>query len=241
MGIIIVKMDKFDHFKLSLPGVSGVDELCDLIVTLGLYRDERADVLYHRFLPYQVARPGGLWQDPFELATALWSMKDRLRAAGVRSFLEIGTFSGFTFFVVREFLRAFVMPPGEGDALCCATVDPSDHVSPDVRPHIASDIRTGWTSEDVRAAGQSYDVVFIDGCHEEPWPMRDYINLRNLSRVCILFHDVRDAWCPAVVKTYASLSSIEGAVHDEYTLHPAGDHFGIGVLWMPLPDEGMIV
>lgn len=211
-------MNKFDKFTRDLDGVTSARELCGIICELGLKRDHRG--IYGEHHAHQVD-VGGAWQDPLELATFLWECRDVFR--GVRSYLDIGTCNGYTFFIIMSFLRRFVDPD-----IRCKTIDPEWHMDdPSISPYIMPYYER-CTSDDIAARGETYDLVFIDGCHEGEWPMRDYNNVSGFASV-VFFHDVVDKWCPAVRSAFSALEA-DGLSTRRYVLSHDGSTFGIGVV-----------
>lgn len=174
-------------FLEELPDVASVEQLTHLLCTrVGLYREDRP--LYGEFARFQRAR--GLWQDPRQLASFLWVNKNLFRALGIRSFLEIGTFHGYSFFVVLAFLRAHV-----DERITGLTMDINDFLDPDLRPFIGAMCRRG-SSSDLRH-GPRFDLVFIDAEHTLEAVTEDYRNVGVGAKAC-LFHDVNDKHCPGV-------------------------------------------
>jgi len=191
--------NKFENFILNIPNVTNENELCDLICTLGLFHDNRN--IYENYNMYQLANnAGGLWQNPLELSTFLWNIKDIFINANVSSFLEIGTFTGYTFFVVNEFLKAHVCP-----TLISKTIDPNNFIRSDILPYICEYIQTG-TIDDIIQNKEQYDFVFIDGLHENPGPTHDFISIESFAKFAC-FHDVVDRYCPDVVAAFKEYSA----------------------------------
>jgi len=210
---------KFDVFIRELPNVCNEQDLCNLICSLGLYRDTRG--IYGQYERFQVEK-GGVWQDPFELATFLWNSKQDFRH--VTSYLDIGTFNGYTFFIIMSFLKAFVNPD-----IKCKTVDPYDFVDDKtILPYIFPYYER-CTSDEIRERQEQYDLVFIDGCHEAPWPRKDFDNCKNFASI-VFFHDVVDKWCPDVRAIFEELASVHQT--KKYVLSHDKRTFGIGVVFL---------
>ena len=217
---------RFEAFVRDLPSCADADGLAELIGSLGLFADNR-DLYAPRFAHRQLDK-GGMWQEPSELAEALWSLRDELRAVHALHqqperplrFLEIGTFTGYTFFVIREFIRAHVT-----SNLLARTYDPNDLVSDDIRAWIERDFVRGTSAE---AAEAPWDFVFIDGCHEAPWPLLDFERLHTGAKI-VMFHDVVDRYCPDVRDAFRHLSSKYESRVVSRGHRP--DVFGIGIVY----------
>jgi hypothetical protein len=207
-------MNKFDSFISRVKDVKGADELCNLICEIGLYRDNRG--IYDIYEKYQVSS-GGIWQNPMELAVFLWDVKDILKEAKISNFLEIGTFTGYTFFIINVFLKAHVSPD-----LISKTVDPDLQLDNEIYPYVIKHYQKG-TIDDVK---ETYDLVFIDGNHSNPGPTHDFESVEKYAKF-VFFHDVCDKYCPDVATAYKKYSSeYEGNI---YSLSKTGC-FGIGFL-----------
>ncbi len=219
-------MNRFESFLTHLPGIQNEGELCHLICQLGLYADKRG--LYGKFEKFQIST-GGIWQDPWELAVFLWNSRNDFKACN--SYLEIGTFTGYSFFIIYNFLRVFSNP-----AITGKTIDPSSHYIPAIDPRscaiseIAPYVLPYYqkcTSDDLK--GEAYDLVFIDGCHEAPWPLRDFNNIKPNASIAF-FHDINDRWCPDVVSTFDALSQ---EYRTKRYIHGNVENiFGIGVVFI---------
>jgi hypothetical protein len=189
--------NSMDNYISKVPNVASSTELCSLICSIGLFNDERG--IYGQYNDFM--RPsgqGGLWQNPMELATFLWD--NRQLFSQVRSYLDIGTFNGFTTFVIVEFLRAHVSRD-----IRVKTIDPNIHFSGQdteryIRPYFSK------CTIDSLEPGEEYDLVFIDGLHEKPGPSHDFDSVKNFAKF-VFFHDIADKYCPYVVETFDRLSS----------------------------------
>lgn len=210
-----------DEFISGLDHVTKWEDLCDLICNLGLFMDDRG--IYDEYERFQVAQ-GGCWQNPRELAMFLWDSRDTFQ--GAESYLDIGTFNGYTFFVIMNFLKKFVNPN-----IRCKTIDPLNNIEPSIAPYVLPYYEC-CTSDDIAYRNEQYDIVFVDGCHEAPWPMRDFKNFCNSSSV-IFFHDVVDKWCPAVTAAFSSAAETWGTKKYVYSRDQAT--FGIGVVLLRRP------
>jgi len=186
-----------ENYIQNLANVASASELCSLICSIGLFNDDRG--IYGEYGAFMRAPgQGGLWQNPMELATFLWDSKELF--SQVRSYLDIGTFNGFTTFVIVEFLRAHVSRD-----IRVKTIDPNIHFSGQdteryIRPYFSQ-----CTVDDLEE-GEEYDLVFIDGFHEEPGPSHDFDSVKNFAKF-VFFHDITDQYCPYVVETFDRLSS----------------------------------
>ncbi len=127
----------------------------------------------------------GLWQHPVQLAKTLIYLSDLAPA----SFLEIGTFKGFTTTVFAAYLRRF-------NPECKVTsIDPVKHIDP--HP-IWQELKIEYLQTDSsKFAGQKFDVCFIDGDHSFEAVASDYQQVGKYARVCI-FHDINEELCPDV-------------------------------------------
>lgn len=205
-----------DTYVNNVPGVRSAADLCALICSIGLFHEPRG--LYGEYQEFM--RPqgqGGLWQNPMELATFLWDNKQVFVDAGVKSYLDIGTFNGFTTFVIVEFLRAWVCRD-----LRVKTVDPNNHFAGQDTERYILPYYSQCTVDDIQ---EEYDLVFIDGLHEEPGPQHDFDKVKSFAKL-VFFHDINDRHCPFVVSTFKQLET--HYVSRKTCLSP--DVFGIGIL-----------
>lgn len=229
--------DKFAAFVRGLAAAlaspsDAAEALTALIGSIGLFRDDRGIYGEHERLQLPEGR-GGMWQNPRELAKALLAFPAERLAAEVRAagrdaatFVEVGTFTGATFFVVRETLRARLGEFGVG--IEARTYDPADFVQGDLRAHVEADLRRG-TSEQAAADRPEggWDIAFIDGCHEAPWPALDW---ERLAAKVTLFHDVEDRHCPDVRALFASIRADSGDARETHVVNEVPGFFGIGTV-----------
>lgn len=212
-------LNKFEQFICDLDQVTNQDDLCNAICKIGLFKDARG--IYGTYNRFQVDI-GGVWQDPNELATFLWKSRNDFK--NVQSYLDIGTFNGYTFFVIMSFLKKFV-----ASDIKCKTIDPMNmmhdlSIVPYILPYYEC-----CTTDDIALRKERYDLVFIDGCHEAPWPMRDFDNCKNLADI-VFFHDIVDKWCPAVRETFENISCVYDT--KQYVQSHDKSTFGIGVVFL---------
>lgn len=98
--------------------------------------------------------------------------------------IEVGVFTGGTAIFSAAFFKA--LNP-DFEYIC---LDIEDHflMLPQTQDRLGIRFEIGKTSDDF--AGQSFDVVFIDGDHSFKWAKRDYLNLgAHASKICA-FHDI---------------------------------------------------
>ncbi|MEL7090187.1 MAG: class I SAM-dependent methyltransferase [Pseudomonadota bacterium] len=101
-----------------------------------------------------------------------------------KSMIEVGVFTGGTALFAAAFFKAVFK---DFDYVC---LDIKDQllILPETEKRLGLRKAFGKTSDDF--AGQSFDVVFIDGDHSFKWAKRDYLNLgRHAAKICA-FHDI---------------------------------------------------
>ncbi len=216
--------------------LADVPLLADWIGRAGLACDRRTSPmdpnhsLYGDDVRYMLGAPdqGGSWQTPTQLAGFLALAATR----GVRSYLDVGTYKGWTITLAAAYLKAFGLEHVD-------TYDVEAHCSPDLQAlwrlhglpisyHVSRDV-AGAIVPKLRPA---YDLVFIDGSHEYADVRADYERNKGAARI-LVFHDVIDHFCGGVVRLWRELrEETRGhAMLSEFTTHPNGfDLMGIGVL-----------
>jgi hypothetical protein len=205
-----------ENYLNNISSVTNATELCNLICNIGLHYDERD--LYGEYKKFMNPKgQGGLWQNPMELATFLIDNKQLFIDTDIKSYLDIGTFTGFTTFVIVEFLRAHV-----NKDIRVKTIDPNIWFkNKDSEPYIS----TYYNQCTIYSIKEEYDLVFIDGLHEHPGPMNDFNFVKKFAKI-VFFHDISDKHCPDVVETFNKLSRI---YESRRTCLNQGV-FGIGIL-----------
>ena len=155
-----------------------VEYVESLVGRAGLAHDDRG--IYGEDARWMNPVPRGLWQIPRQLAELLVWLSHR----NVRTFLEIGTYTGHTFAVIMTYLSRF-QPDLVG-----TTVDPARrHRVSGLTPRYFRARYARGTSDDF--AGRSFDFCFIDGDHRYGAVARDFRSVGRYARICA-FHDIND-------------------------------------------------
>jgi hypothetical protein len=163
----------------------------------------------------------GIYQTPGQLAPALVY----LSRFNLNLYAEVGVFHGANFVFVSEYLRRF--NPG----VRCLGIDPTDYPHPEIRELIASE---GWMSYEKKTSddfkGRRFDLVFIDGDHENGWPARDWQNLGKAAGICMI-HDIQEPSCPECIELWNSVKNTKGKLAVEFTDNAAAvSQQGTGIL-----------
>jgi SAM-dependent methyltransferase len=150
---------------------------------IGLYHDDRREIVYGADIKYM--RPSidgiGLWQIPGEIEALLEELKDKQ----ILSFLEVGTFQGFTYLLLKKFLT-------ELNKYCsCLTIDPTKWFKQKLFDLCGANYEQK-TSDDF--VGKHFDLVFIDGDHTYDCALADFNNVGRHASICV-FHDINDIYC----------------------------------------------
>lgn len=178
MARSFIPENPFAHFIEHVPNVRSDHELAMLISSVGVYNrydgQARPGVEVHprfRRFAYEPNVKKGLWNDPDRLAAFLWFNKDEWKAKGVKSCLEIGTFTGYGFFVVSTFLKTFVNPEMTFKTIDIEPLNEQDPVYNYIKDYFQQ------TTSDA-LSGEKYDLVLIDGSTEKEWLAKDLNNTR---------------------------------------------------------------
>ena len=173
LELVIDKMLQADLSQLCQ-----VDYIENLIRRIGLVHDTRN--IYGDDEQYMNPISRGLWQIPRQLAEfAVFLSQHR-----IQSFIEIGTFTGYTFTFLMGYLTRF-NPGLKGitvDIYDCNPIKLVKSNSFDAQFVIG-------TSRDF--VGRSFDLCLIDGDHSLSAVSADFDNIGCKSTICA-FHDIND-------------------------------------------------
>lgn len=123
-----------------------------------------------------------LIQFPWEFARWLMLMASE----GVKSYVEIGTSKGGSFYMTDSYLRARV--PGYERSV---GYDRHDKLRdwPQYQAQFPSTEFRVQNSKDIRLGAEKFDAAFIDARHLEPWVLQDFEKVRHNCRL-VGFHDI---------------------------------------------------
>lgn len=181
--------------RLGVESLKDPDVVADLVRSFGLVQWGPPVFGADEVFKNTTEQMAGIYQTPCQLGRALVYLSE----FKIDSYLEIGVFQGGCFLFVSEYLRRF--NPG----IVCLGIDPTNYLNPEVREIIElSDWMkfAGVTSDKLR--GRKFDLVFIDGAHENGWTRADWENVGKNAKVC-MFHDVQETSCPEVVAFWDEL------------------------------------
>lgn len=166
-----IPQDPFQHFIDNVADVKHDRELARLIAQVGLYnKSSNVHPKFRRFT-YPTDDNKGIWNDPDMLASFLWANKDAWKAANIQSCLEIGTFTGYGFFVVSTFLKTFVNANMTFKTIDIVDIDQNDPVYNYIKDYFQK-----MNSDGIK--GETYDLVLVDGSTEKEWLQKDVDNTK---------------------------------------------------------------
>ena len=150
-------------------------KILETILFQKLFIDNRGNMYGDKYENY-LSTNSGLWQLPEEFADLMVFLSDK----NIKTFLNIGTFNGYSFNVLANFLHSI-------NSTQCITIDPIDH-NPikDEKFEYLSDTSDSFVN-------QQFDLVFIDGLHSYDGVKTDYENVGKFAKYCI-FHDIEDSF-----------------------------------------------
>jgi hypothetical protein len=223
--------------RLPLDQLRDHNLLAKLIQTVGLVNDYR--YLYGEDNRYMLpVKDKGLYQVPDQLACALI----RLSHLNVSSFVEIGTFGGWTAVFTVAYLRRFAE-----HKLTSASMDITDLRSNCVKGlftqvHHRFVLKQQGGFASVRLP-PIIDVCFIDGDHSYKGVHDDVILMKNRCRYTML-HDMYDVDCQGVVIQWNELKkTYRGTPRWECIQQPTGltvPRLGIGIIRTNIGDDANV-
>ena len=159
----------------------------------------------------------GLWQTPIQLAQFLVKLSE----LDIKTYLDVGTCSGYTITIVCAYLQRFGL-------IHVDTIEPVMICSQAVKNlwkkydmpinYITSTSEQMYTS----MPSDKYDFIFIDGNHEYPFVKADYENFKNKCKY-LAFHDINDRLCPGVRKVWQEVKE-ENAKTGQFDMYEYIDH-----------------
>jgi Methyltransferase domain len=212
--------------RAPLADLQSPNVIADLIRHAGLVRDHRQ--LYGPEERFVNAGNDGLWQIPMQLALCLAELSE----FDIKSFLEIGTWSGWTTSFIAAYLRRF------NPSVHAVTVDTGDAFDFANRfgRILGIECRRGRA---IDFRDERFDLVFIDADHSYKSCRQDYEAVGRRASLC-MFHDVNDkyvrGWGPnegGVPRFWSELKSSIAAPDAvlEFVDHPTGDSvMGLGLV-----------
>ena len=166
----------------------------------------------------------GLWQIPRQLAETLIYLSDK----NIKSFMEIGTYAGFTTLLIVSYLKRF------SNFNKCISVDVFDLRPDDIKDLFLKLNIEHKISTSSEFKNKKFDLCFIDGNHEYKWVKKDFLNVGVNSKFC-MFHDINDRNCgkEAVPKFWNELKNNNKISYHEFLYHSQKNKImGIGIIKM---------
>lgn len=159
----------------------------------------------------------GIYQTPDQTAKALVFLSD----FEINTYLEIGVFQGGNFLFVSEYLKRF------NPKIKCIGIDPTGFLNPEIKEIIDSE---NWLSflpiTSNEMAKERFDLIFIDGNHENEWIQKDWQNVGQFAKICML-HDIQELTCPEIIKFWEKLKGKKIEFLDYTSKEPSQ---GIGII-----------
>jgi hypothetical protein len=168
----------------------------------------------------------GLWQTPLQIASYLIHLSDK----NIKTFLEIGTFAGFTSIIIAAYLKRFGLEKYD-------TFDIHEFCSSSTRKYFSKfelPINYIVTSpENLKSLIlDKYDMIFIDGDHSYEGVKKDFETYESMSKL-LSFHDVNDEFCEGVRRIWKELKENYNDLAHFYEFFDHPNNFklmGFGIL-----------
>lgn len=213
---------KIDLSRISLIREKGIDFLSnanlvekELLPQLGL-NDEKT-FLFPKELSPCFGQGLLIWQYPNQFSKYL----TQLSKFKIESYMEIGVRHGGTFVTTVEYLSRFhvIKKAVAVDINDCPSVVEYSKINPN-----ASFLKINSTSIEFKNYinnNSPFDLVLIDGDHDEVGCRNDFEVVKNKSNM-IVFHDIEPAAAPGVSKTW---SEFKGACSSDYLFFEFRDQY----------------
>jgi len=160
----------------------------------------------------------GIYQTPDQIGKALAYISEYK----INTFLEVGVFQGGNFLFMSEYLRRF------NPKIKCIGIDPTQFLNDDIRQIIETELWLSFkaiTSDEL--CGQKFDLVFIDAEHSAEWINRDFDNVGQYAKICMI-HDIHESSCPDIVAFWETKKNDTTVEFLDYTSEQPSQ--GIGVI-----------
>lgn len=160
----------------------------------------------------------GIYQTPNQIAEALVYLSQ----FEINSFLEIGTFQGGNFIFMSEYLRRF--NPG----IKCLGIDPTEFLNDEIRAIIETEIFLSFKTitSDQLIDQEEFDLVFIDGDHTAEWVKRDFENVGQYAKICMI-HDIQEWSCQDIGEFWTTIKGKKAIEFLDYTSEKPSQGIGI--------------
>jgi predicted O-methyltransferase YrrM len=213
-----------DRLRTGLTWIAGasavqladVGALTQMLNGIGLAYDREGAEVYGSDVTY-MQEDGGLRQTPAQLAAFLVDVRDK----GIRRYLDIGTFNGWTVTVIVCYLKRFgleVAHTYDNEWLCGDEVQQMwvDYGLP-------IEYFVGQLYEARPYFLRFYDMVWIDGLRTYRHAIADYYNLREKTRIMVV-HDIVDRVNYDIPTLWREIKQIvsNNATVREFVSHPSG-------------------
>lgn len=173
-----------------------------------------------------------LLQIPEELADFIICLKKIEKTRGTfRSMLEVGFGNGSTNTILNKFFKFEKIVVIDNFSAHTS----NDSLVANLRNKnliiLCGSSTSEWCVKNARNLG-SFDLVFIDGNHQEPFVGKDFKNFGSLIRKngFIALHDIASKEWPDVSKKWSEIKNSKKFNHKEFICRDYKIQFGIGLL-----------